>query len=205
MPKSDFLKLADGLQNLKDLDWLIYADYLVSDLKARIIECRQKHKIDIVFVDFVQRMRSDKHPKDRVREVEDIAMGLANMARELNVAVIELSQLQGAAEKLESDEVPNMSHFKESQGIPENADSIWTLHSPYRHEAPFSGNEYKPIFFKMRIEQRYDISGATVPLIGDMRNCRFRDATEQELKDVIEKEQNKKNENTKQYTKKAAW
>jgi replicative DNA helicase len=112
--------------------------------------------------------------KDRAREVEYISKGLADMSRELNVAMIILSQLSGLAEKLGDDEMPNMSHFKESQGIPENADAIITLHNFKRRENPFNmDGSYKMQEISCLIEQRYGFSGCLTKFMGDMRTCLF--------------------------------
>jgi len=109
-----------------------------------------------------------------VREVESIAQGLADIARDLNVCVIVLSQLQGAAEYLKGDELPNMAHFKESQGIPENSDTIMTLHNASRHENPFNdAGEWVVPILKCKVEQRYDVSGAVVEIRADLRTCQF--------------------------------
>jgi replicative DNA helicase len=150
-------------------------------MKSRILSL--KYKPDFVVIDFIQKMSSKKYHGDKVREMEDVAQGISDMTKDLNICTLTLSQLQGAAEKLEPDEVPNMSHFKESQGIPENMDQIWTLHDPDRHNNPYVNNEYVPRSFKMRIEQRFDVSGSICEFKGDMRTCNFYDTPEQEAKD----------------------
>jgi replicative DNA helicase len=172
LTKNQYCKLAEGAGCLNELNWQIYRDYTVSDLKARILGC--KVKPDVVVIDYIQRMRSDRYKGDRTRELENVAQDLADMSRELDIAIIELSQLQGVAEKLDKEVVPDMSHFKESQGIPEAADQIWTLHNSNRHESPFDGfGNYIPQSFQMRIEQRYDVSGKVCKFFGDMRLCKF--------------------------------
>jgi replicative DNA helicase len=169
----DYDQLLIGSDYLKQLDWIIYKDHTVYDLKSRLLSC--KVMPDVVIIDFIQRMRSDKYKGDRTREIENIAQDIADLTRDLNICTIELSQLQGAAEKLEPNEIPNMSHFKESQAIPENADQIWSLHNPKRHEDAYVNGVYVPQKFQMRIEQRYDVSGCYCEFIGDMRTCAFRD------------------------------
>lgn len=172
LPKNLYHKVDEGAGYLNELNWQIYRDYTAPDLRSRILGC--KVKPDVIIVDYIQRMKSERYKGDRTRELEHVAQDLADMSRELNVAVIELSQLQGVAEKLEKGAVPDMSHFKESQGIPEAADQIWTLHNPNRHESPFDGlGKYIPQTFQMRIEQRYDVSGAICKFNGDMRICKF--------------------------------
>jgi replicative DNA helicase len=173
MSKDLYHRFAVGIDATRRLNWSIYKEHTVSELKSQIIAERDKKQIDVVFIDFIQRMRSDKYKSDRVREVESISQDLADMARDLKVAVIEFSQLSGSAEKLEKDQIPDMSHLKESQSIAENADSIWVLHNMDRHGVVFSGNQYVPRPFKLKIEQRYSLSGAVIDLAADLRTCDF--------------------------------
>jgi len=177
--KDEMRNITEAYGKLNNMNWTINRDYYLTELKSRILYERQKRKIDVVFIDFIQRMRCDEYKGDRVRSVEHIAMGLADIAKELNVAIIELCQLKGEAEHLKSDVVPDMSHLKESQGIGENADVIITMHDPERKKEK-NPNEYNGTIFKMRIEQRYDISGSIVDVFGNMKNCRFRSKTEQD-------------------------
>ena len=131
-------------------------------------------KIDVVIIDFIQRM-SDESKESRTKEVEAVAMQLADLSRELNIAVIVLSQLTGTAEKLDDDEMPNMSHMKESQAIAENADAILTLHNFERRKNPFNEDgSYRLQEIHCLIEQRYDVSGCCFKFLGDLRNCQFK-------------------------------
>ena len=179
LKKDETALLNVGFSACNEMKWEIYREYTPEDLRA-IVEYRQcKKQIDVVCVDFIQRMRVPHLKNDRVREVEYISQRLADMSRELNVAVIALSQLAGAAENLkDTEEVPDMRHYKESQSIAENADAIITMHDPNRHETPMTkdkfGNEiYSPLNLKFRIEQRYGITGNIIPITGDLRTCRF--------------------------------
>jgi replicative DNA helicase len=96
------------------------------------------------------------------------------MSRELNIAVIALSQLSGLAEKLGKDEMPSMSFLKESQGIAENADCIMMLHNPDRLDNPYTiDGAYKIQNFKILVEQRYGITGSTIECDADLRTCSF--------------------------------
>lgn len=174
LPNGYYQKMHDSLNNLYGLNWIISSEKTVRDLRARIIFEKSKREIDVVVVDFIQRMSEPELRRDRVREVEHIAMELANISREQNVAMIVLSQLSGMAEKL-GDEMPNMSHFKESQGIPENADAIITLHNFKRRDTPFDDSgSYRLPEIHVLIEQRYGFSGACFRILGDMQTCTFK-------------------------------
>lgn len=176
LKEDDYTNLKKSIQCLNYFNWCIYKEHTAYDLHARILSEKNKRSVDVIIVDFIQRMRCDKYKSDRVREVEAIAQDLADIARDLNVAIIEFSQLSGSAEKLEDDEIPNMSHFKESQAIPENSDVNIILHCKNRHESPFNNeNKYVPRKFGVRVEQRYGISNAIIELNADLRTCEFTD------------------------------
>jgi KaiC/GvpD/RAD55 family RecA-like ATPase len=168
----EYEKLHPGINGVFSLDWVIAKEKTIRSLRSRLLVERAKKNIDVVFVDFIQRMEEPELRKDRVHEVDHIAKGLADLSRELNVGMVVLSQLSGAAEKLGDDEMPNMSHFKESQGIPENADCIITLHNFLRRENPFTDDGgYKLQEIHTFIEQRYGFSGCQFKFLADMQTC----------------------------------
>ena len=177
LPQRDIVNLSVGFSRCSEMKWGIYREYTPEDLRAMIEYKKCKQQVDVVCVDFIQRMRVPHLKNDRVREVEYISQRLADMSRELNVAVIALSQLSGVAENLPPEECPNMAHFKESQAIVENADTIITMHNPDRKGSPIHDNGvtvmYTPLQLKMRIEQRYGISGYQLPITADLRTCDF--------------------------------
>lgn len=186
---NDLEKLPNGFEGLKNLDWKIYKDHTVSDLQSRLLSLKKIP--DVLIVDFYQRMKSTKYSNNRAQELDDVAQSLADLSRDMNIATLVFSQLQGRAEDLEEDEIPDMRHFKESQGIVENADGIWTMKKRGRHESPLDKNKnYVPEVFDMRVEQRYGISGAVLQFVGDMRTSNFYDiVNREEEKEVDEYDQ----------------
>jgi replicative DNA helicase len=88
----------------------------ISTLQMRT-KCRRlyrEHGLDLVIVDYLQLMKSDKARSDnRVQEISDISRGLKEMAKELNVPVISAAQLSRAVEQ-RSDKRPQLSDLRES-------------------------------------------------------------------------------------------
>ena len=167
-------KIQAGINDLINLDWQIIRERTITGLRAQIINLKTHCPIDVVFVDYIQRMEDPERKHDRVREVEAIAKGLADLSRDLNIAVVVLSQFSGIAEHLGADEMPNMSHLKESQGIAESADCIISLHNFERRENPFlEDGSYRMQEINCLIEQRYGLSGAKFRFLGDLRTCNF--------------------------------
>jgi len=179
MNQSDYSKILNtGIEPLNALEWTISREKTVQNLRARILQERNKKQIDVCIVDFIQRMSFDGK-ESRAKEVEALSIGIADLSRELNIAMIVLSQLTGSAEKLQDDEMPNMSHMKESQAMAENADAIITLHNFDRRKNPFNqDNSYRLQEIYCLIEQRYDVSGCCFRFLGDLRTCNFKNHAE---------------------------
>ncbi|MGM0595488.1 MAG: replicative DNA helicase [Myxococcota bacterium] len=87
-------------------------------------------KIGLILIDYLQLMhgKSGKNT-NREQEVSDISRGLKALAREVNVPVIVLSQLNREVEK-QKDKKPLLSHLRESGSIEQDADIILFLHRP---------------------------------------------------------------------------
>jgi replicative DNA helicase len=186
MRKEEYVKVGAAASEHAKLPWLVYNDHDVSAIRARIVNERGKHAVDVVFVDFIQRLRDDSMLQHgRTREIERVSQDLADLGRDLNVAVVVLTQLSGVAERIGAsmkkggdkdpeDGIPDISYVKESQGISENADAIIILHNPERHNSPYTadGSYCLPTIY-CKVEQRDGASGIIIPLRGDLRTCRF--------------------------------
>ena len=96
-------------------------------LRAKARRLKQKHDIQFIVIDYLQLMTSGQRVENRQQEVSDISRGVKAMARELNVPVVCLSQLNRAAEHREGHR-PRMSDLRESGSIEQDADVILLLH-----------------------------------------------------------------------------
>lgn len=116
-------------QRMKTTDWrLPISDnpYLTIDgVRARIREMVIAHKVDIVFVDYVQRIRPRDHNQPFRLHIAECSGELKALAEDLNIPVVALAQLGRDAEGKR----PSLSHFKESGQIEQDAD-IAVLISP---------------------------------------------------------------------------
>jgi replicative DNA helicase len=96
-------------------------------LRAKARRMVAKHQVEAIFIDYLQLMTSGRRVESRQLEVSEISRGVKAMARELNVPVVALSQLNRAAEQREGHR-PRMSDLRESGSIEQDADVVSMLH-----------------------------------------------------------------------------
>ncbi len=95
-------------------------------LRAKARRIAARHHVKLVVIDYLQLMSGAK-ADSREQEVSSISRGIKSMARELNVPVICLSQLNRGPESREGHK-PRMSDLRESGSIEQDADTVLMLH-----------------------------------------------------------------------------
>jgi replicative DNA helicase len=104
------------------------------ELRSRARRLKSRYDIKLVVIDYLQLMNYSKFAKDgRQRETMAISGAVKAMAKELDVPVIVLSQLSRAAEST-GDNIPKLSHLRDSGAIEQDADMVWLLYRPSYYE-----------------------------------------------------------------------
>jgi replicative DNA helicase len=98
----------------------------INELRAKAMRLKYKHNIDLIVVDYLQLMKADISRNDnRQVEVAKISVGIKALAKELNVPIVVLAQLNRQAEQQDK---PRLSHLRESGAIEQDADIVMFLH-----------------------------------------------------------------------------
>jgi len=94
-----------------------------TEIRARARRLKRKHGLGLIVVDYLQLMQVHGHSENRTNEISEISRGLKALAKELQVPVIALSQLNRNLEQ-RPNKRPVMSDLRESGGIEQDADLI---------------------------------------------------------------------------------
>ena len=94
------------------------------DMHAKLRRVKAEHGLGLVIVDYLQLMSTRGRVENRNQEISTISRGMKLLAKELNVPVIVLSQLNRAPEVRQGDHKPLLSDLRESGSIEQDADLV---------------------------------------------------------------------------------
>ncbi len=139
----------------------------VMEMRTKARRLQLEHDIDLIVVDYLQLVRG-RNLDSRVQEVSEISQALKNLARELKVPVLALSQLSRAVEQRGGDKRPQLSDLRDSGSIEQDADVVMFLYRPdeedrenyflivAKHRNGPTGEI--PLFFKLNRTQFYEVA-----------------------------------------------
>lgn len=124
-----WVKLAESIPEMVSRKMFYCTDTItVEDVRKAAFQMYENGGIDLICIDYIQLMESNKKRSNRQEEVSDISRGLKRLAQELKIPVIALSQLNrgNAKEK----RPPTMNDARESGAIEQDANIFLLLHDP---------------------------------------------------------------------------
>ncbi|HLS62378.1 MAG TPA: replicative DNA helicase [Ruania sp.] len=103
------------------------------EIRAKCRRLKQRHDLKLVVIDYLQLMSSGKRVESRQQEVSEFSRAIKLLAKELEVPVIAISQLNRGSEA-RNDKKPQMSDLRESGSIEQDADVVVLLHREDMYE-----------------------------------------------------------------------
>ena len=142
LSESDWPKLTQAAGQLSEASIFIDDTPAITalELRAKIRRLQREHGVDLVIVDYLQLMRGGLRIESREREIADISRALKALAKEMNVPLIALSQLNRGLEARQ-DKRPMLSDLRESGSIEQDADVVMFIYRDevYNKETPDPG------------------------------------------------------------------
>jgi replicative DNA helicase len=121
---------ADRIRNAK-----IYIDptagLTISELRAKARRLKMQYHIEMIAIDYLQLMHSDGRSESRQQEVAEISAGIKKLAKDLQIPVLVLAQLNREVDKASGNgpgSRPKLAHLRESGTIEQDADVVSFLH-----------------------------------------------------------------------------
>jgi replicative DNA helicase len=135
LPKRDYPRLSMAAGPLHEAH--IYVDdtpgISALEIRAKARRLKAQHGLGLIIVDYLQLMGSSVQLESRQQEISQISRSLKNIAKELDVPVIALSQLSRAVEQRGGDHRPQLSDLRESGAIEQDADVVMFVYRESRY------------------------------------------------------------------------
>lgn len=100
------------------------------EMKAKARRLRMEHNLHLLFIDYMQLMRPGGRFENRTQEMSYISRSMKELAKELKIPVVGISQLSRAPEKTRSKPIPQLSDLRESGAIEQDADVVIFIYRP---------------------------------------------------------------------------
>ena len=141
-PDEDWSRINNAVQLMSDAPIFIddSAGLSPTEIRARARRLHREHGLGLIVVDYLQLMQVPGNTENRATEISEISRGLKALAKELDLPIIALSQLNRSVEQ-RTDKRPVMSDLRESGAIEQDADLIVFIYREevYNQDTPRKG------------------------------------------------------------------
>ncbi|KKU79802.1 MAG: Replicative DNA helicase, partial [Candidatus Peregrinibacteria bacterium GW2011_GWA2_47_7] len=147
----DFARIGSVMDDLNKTNIFIddTAGNSLTELRTKARRLKAEHGLDMLIVDYLQMMSIGKpvYQSNRVQEISEISRSLKNLARELHLPIIALSQLSRAVESRPS-KIPQLSDLRESGAIEQDADVVLMMYREDYYEEDTDRKGLTDIFIR---------------------------------------------------------
>ena len=135
MSDQDWTRLARRSSELADAPLFIddSPNLTMMEIRAKARRLRQRQDLQLIVIDYMQLMTSGKRVESRQQEVSEFSRAMKLLAKELDVPVVALSQLNRGPEQ-RTDKKPMLSDLRESGSIEQDSDMVLLVHRPDLYE-----------------------------------------------------------------------
>jgi replicative DNA helicase len=142
MGEEDWARLARRMSEVVDAPMFIddSPNMSMMEIRAKCRRLKQRHDLRLVIIDYLQLMSSPKRVENRQQEVSEMSRSLKLLAKELDVPVVAVAQLNRGPEQ-RTDKRPLLADLRESGSIEQDSDVVILLHreDAYEPESPRAG------------------------------------------------------------------
>ncbi|HUA13367.1 MAG TPA: replicative DNA helicase [Candidatus Sulfotelmatobacter sp.] len=149
---ADFEKIGQAMGALSEAPIFIddTPSITISDLRTKARREAHKHELGLIIVDYLQLMSGGfrlNNDGNRIQEISEISRGLKGIARELNVPVLALSQLNRSVES-RSPQIPQLADLRESGSIEQDSDVVMFIYREDYYNPDSDRKKLADIFIK---------------------------------------------------------
>ena len=154
----------------------------IAELRAKCRRLKMMEDIDVVVIDYLQLMKGDSRLDNRQQEVANISSGIKQLAKDLNIPVLILAQLNREVDKNATGNTkPKLAHLRESGAIEQDADIVAFLHRDREKAKHLAEHESTPALFIVEKNRNGQIG--EIPLLFFPAITRFEVAAPHDLQD----------------------
>ncbi len=151
----DFAKLAAAMEEISRSN--LYIDdtsmIAVAELRSKLRKLKREKGLDLVVVDYIGLMQASslQQTESRQQQISEISRQLKGLAKEMEIPVVVISQLNRASVKNEGKiKEPDLSHLRESGALEQDADIVIFIHRPHYYDESENKHLAKAIVAKNR-------------------------------------------------------
>lgn len=146
----EYDRVVDGVDRAKLLNW--YASdqggLNINQVRSKARNLKRLHGLDVLIVDYIGLMNGLDPKQPRAYQLEEISRGLKTLAKELDITVLCLAQVNRKVEE-RTDSLPGLSDLRDSGAIEQDADIVIFVHRPIQ-QRPELGDDWRN-FARVRV------------------------------------------------------